>query len=152
MGMVGGWGRDLTCVSLAFLADDLVLTAAPAVPVAARTRFLGRIALGLPVVVFGWLALLGAEASMTAGDLSFDPLGALAFAAGATGIAAAISRYHPEPSPGAVGAAIAATLVAAYPLVPSEWASHAPDGTLLTAGLVALGFMTAWVATGEPRP
>jgi hypothetical protein len=151
LAFIGGTGRTLVCVAVAFVADDPATATAPAVPVSPRARLLVRLVPGSLVAVGGWLAVVGLEHRLGSGaaDVHTDAVGSICLAAFALGAALMAARRFPACSPGAIGAAIAVAATAAVVAVPA-WTPPAPDASVARAAIAALSSASAWRSTAEP--
>lgn len=152
--LVGEAGLAFTAVTLAFIVDDLTLDAAPATPVDARTRLVGRAIVAAPVVVAGWLLVLAVYQSVTsspaAGDIAAEARLGLALACGAIGFAALGASLRSVVSPGAAGVAAMACVGVISRVAPAQWLQALPPGDVVSAAAILFGVVTAAVTTGEP--
>jgi hypothetical protein len=146
----GAAGRGLIALSAAFLADDLVSTAAPGVPTSARSRFLTRAAFGVPMTIIAWLGLAVIESAVSAAPVLMDPLAAITMSCGALGLALAVSRRYDGPSPGAIGAGAVALLATAAAAAPPTWTARAPDQPVVVTAAATLMLISVWTSTAEP--
>lgn len=152
LGTTGTLGRHLVALSLGFLADDLATDIAPAAPMSVRSRFLGRAAVGIPLVASGWSVALLIEKSATPRTVAIDPLAAITLACSTLCVALAASHRRLQPSPGAIGVAVIALLATTATVIPQSWIKVAPHGTLLAAAVVSLLVVCVWTSTAEPTP
>lgn len=155
LALVGEAGLAVTALAAAFIADDASADAAPATPVEAPRRLAIRAGLALPVVVAGWLAVLGVYTWV-----SPDPLGELGprawagvgIAAAALAVSAIGGRLASVPSPGAAGAGAMVALGVGLGLVPLRWLDYLPPGPVVSGVVVGVGVGVVVRATREPRP
>ena len=152
--LVGEAGLAFTAVALAFIVDDVALDAAPATPVDARPRLVGRAIVAAPVVLAGWLIVLAMYHSVTpsaaAADVADQALGGLALASAALGLAALGGRVGSVMSPGAAGAGAMACAGVVSRVFPEAWLEALPPGKLLCPAVILFGVLTVAIATSEP--
>lgn len=154
MTLVGEAGLAFTAVTLAFIVDDVTRDAAPATPVDARLRLVGRAIVAAPVVLAGWLLVLAVYHSVTpsagAADVADRALGGLALASVALGLAALGGRVGSVMSPGAVGVGAMACAGVVSRVSPEAWLEALPPGKLLCPAAILFGVLTVAIATSEP--
>ena len=154
MTLVGEAGLAFTAVTLAFIVDDVTRDAAPATPVDARPRLVGRAIVAAPVVLAGWLLVLAVYHSVTpsagAADVADQALGGLALASAALGLAALGGRVGSVMSPGAAGAGAMACVGVISRVAPAQWLQALPPGDVVSAAAILFGVVTVAVTAGEP--
>lgn len=154
MTLVGEAGLAFTAVTLAFIVDDVTRDAAPATPVDARPRLVGRAIVAAPVVLAGWLLVLAVYHWVTpsagAADVADQALGGLALASAALGLAALGGRVGSVMSPGAAGAGAMACAGVVSRVSPEAWLEALPPTKLLCPAAILFGVLTAVIATSEP--
>lgn len=154
MGVVGKVGLASTAVAAAFVADDAALETAPATPVAARARLTARAVVAVPVVVLGWVLVLGVHHSVSplpaAPDLVDRALAGLGV--GSTGLALATlaGRLQAVVSPGAAGVGAMACLGVASMVLPAASLAALPAAEVVWPPTILLALVTVAVATREP--
>lgn len=153
--LVGEAGLAFTAVALAFIVDDVTRDAAPATPVDARMRLVGRAVVAAPVVLAGWLLVLAVYQSVTtsspaAGDIAGEARLGLALACGALGFAALGANLRSVVSPGAAGVAAMACVGVISRVAPAQWLQALPPGDVVSAAAILFGVVTVAVTTGEP--
>ncbi len=154
MTLVGEAGLAFTAVTLAFIVDDVTRDAAPATPVDARPRLVGRAIVAAPVVLAGWLLVLAVYHWVTpsagAADVADQALGGLALASAAVGLAALGGRVGSVMSPGAAGAGAMACVGVISRVAPAQWLQALPPGDVVSAAAILFGVVTVAVTAGEP--
>lgn len=154
MTLVGEAGLAFTAVALAFIVDDVTRDAAPATPVDARPRLVGRAIVAAPVVLAGWLLVLAMYHWVThsagAADVADQALGGLALASAAVGLAALGGRVGSVLSPGAAGAGAMACVGVISRVAPAQWLQALPPGDVVSAAAILFGVVTVAVTAGEP--
>ena len=154
MSQVGEAALAFTAVTVAFVADDAALDAAPATPTEAPARLAVRAALMAPVSLLGWLLVLSVYGWLTPGPVTAGgldrALGGLGLASAALALAALAGRLRWVVSPGAAGVAAMAGLGAALVVSPAAWLEALPPVEAVWPVTVLLALVTVAVATREP--
>ena len=155
MAVVAEAALALAACASAFIVDDPTLESAPAMPTDARARFAARAVVMAPVIILGWLAVLGVyrwSASPAAAADAGIALTGLGLGSTALALAALSGRSPAVPYPGAAGIGFIIALGALAQLAPIGWLKALPPSDVAWPVAIVLAVLTVRVALREPRP